>query len=305
MTSTPIHDKATQVDAGTEPLSAAQYVIHRRRPYFDIVAGVVLAVLIAMFVHNLITNDRWNWDVIGSYLFNSLVLHGVLHTIELTILAGCTGTVFGVIIALLRLSKSRVLRGVAFAYVCFIRAVPALVLLLLLYFLAAIIPTVSLGVPFGADFGTTSVNSLLTQLTAAWLGLTMIVGAHTGEIIRGGILSVPSGQTDAARALGLPPTTTFVRVVLPQAIRVSIPGLATELISLFKNTSLVSVIGYTELLTVVEQIYGRTYQTIPMLLVAFIWYLGLTLIAMAAQTLLERRFGRGYRRSSTRKRVPA
>jgi polar amino acid transport system permease protein len=212
---------------------------------------------------------------------------------ELTLITAVTGTLLGILIALLRLSNSRVCRGITFTYIAFIRAVPPLVLLLL-FFTAAIIPTVSAGVPFGPDFATTSVNVFLTQFTAAIVGLTMIVGAHTGEIFRGGILSVARGQKEAARALGLPPVTSFTRVVLPQAVRVAIPGLATELVSLFKNTSLVTIIGYTELLTVVQEIYGTTYQTVPMLLVAFFWYLILTTVAMAGQARLERRFGRGY-----------
>lgn len=81
---------------------------------------------------------------------------------------------------------------------------------------------------------------------------------------------------------------------MPQAIRVSIPGLANELITLFKNTSLVSIIGYSELLTVVQSIYGRTYQTIPMLMVACVWYLVIVIISMQGQRILERRFGRGF-----------
>ena len=216
----------------------------RRRPYGDLIGSAVLIILAAMLVHNLFTNNRWNWHIIGSYLFNPLVLSGLRHTIQLAFMAATTGLLLGFIVALCRLSRSRVLRGVAFTYVGFIRAVPPLVLLLLLFFAGALFPTVSIGIPFGPSFVTASMNSLVTQLIAAWLGLTMFVGAHSGEIIRGSILSVPRGQTEAARAVGLPPTATFVRVIAPQAIRVATPALATELISLFKNTSLVSVIGY-------------------------------------------------------------
>jgi polar amino acid transport system permease protein len=271
----------------------------QRRAYGDWAGLVVLVVLAAMLAHNVLTNKRWQWSVIGHYMLNPLVLAGLGRTIELTLISAVTGTLFGVVIALLRLSNSRVCRALAFTYVAFMRAVPPLVLLLLLFFTAAIIPTVSAGVPFGPDFATTSVNVFLTQFTAAIVGLTMIVGAHTGEVFRGGILSVARGQKEAARALGMPPVTTFTRVVLPQAVRVSIPGLANELVSLFKNTSLVTIIGYTELLTVVQEIYGTTYQTVPMLLVAFFWYLLLTSIAMVGQAALERRFGRGFATAGT------
>jgi polar amino acid transport system permease protein len=141
------------------------------------------------------------------------------------------------------------------------------------------------------------VNNLVSQFTAALIGLTMIQGAHAGEILRGGILSVPRGQVEAAKALGMRPWLTFRRVVLPPTIRVTLPALATELISLFKNTSLASVIGYTELLGAATLIYDRNYQTIPLLLVACVWYILLTSIAMIGQSRLETKFGRGFSRT--------
>jgi polar amino acid transport system permease protein len=169
------------------------------------------------------------------------------------------------------------------------------VLLLLIYFTGALFPNLGLYVPFtGQVIYEFPVNEIITQFVAAWIGLTLLMGSHAGEIFRGGIMSVAAGQVDAAKALGMPPWMTFIQVVLPQAIRVSIPALANELISLFKNTSLVSIIGYTELLTVVQSIYGRTYQTIPLLIVACIWYLAIVIVSMQGQRLLERRFGRGY-----------
>jgi polar amino acid transport system permease protein len=109
---------------------------------------------------------------------------------------------------------------------------------------------------------------------------------------------VAAGQAEAAKALGMGPWLTFSRITLPQTIRVSIPALANELISLFKNTSLVSIIGFTELLTVVQSVYGRTYQTIPLLLVACAWYLVIVVVAMVLQRQLELRFSRGFDRHS-------
>lgn len=259
-------------------------------------AGWALAALVvAMFVHNLITNENWNWPVVGTYLFHPLVLEGVRNTIVLTILSGFTGTLFGLLVATMRLARSRLLNGIATTFIGFMRAVPALVLLLLIYFTGAVFPQVGLGIPFTEIyFVEFPMNDIITQFVAAWLGLTLIMGAHTGEIFRGGVISVPAGQVEAAKALGMGPTLTFVRVVMPQMIRVTIPALANELISLFKNTSLVSVIGYTELLTVVQSIYGRTYQTIPLLIVACIWYLAIVILSMLGQQRLEKRFGRGF-----------
>jgi polar amino acid transport system permease protein len=117
------------------------------------------------------------------------------------------------------------------------------------------------------------------------------------EIVRAGIISVPEGQTEAAVSLGLSRLQTMRLIVLPQAMRVIIPPTGNETISMLKNTSLVSVIAYTELLYSVQQIYDVTYQTIPLLITASIWYLAMTSIAYVGQYFIERRFGRGFSRA--------
>jgi polar amino acid transport system permease protein len=113
------------------------------------------------------------------------------------------------------------------------------------------------------------------------------------EIVRAGILSVDPGQAEAANALGMTSWTTMRRIILPQAMRVIIPPTGNETISMLKTTSLVSVISYTELLYAAQVVYSRTYQTIPLLLVASVWYLALTSVLTIGQYYLERRFGRG------------
>ncbi len=287
------HEAAGGNAGGLGDAQALRVVPRSRR--LEYVGYAVAALLVAIVVYNVVTNPKWHLDVIGEYLFDHQVLTGLSKTLVLTALAGSAGIFFGWVVALMRLSDSRLLAAIATGYVGFIRAIPALVLLLLVYFLGALIPTASIGVPFGGPvFASVNVNTLITQFMAAWLGLTMIAAGHCGEIIRGGVIAVPGGQVDAAKALGMTPARTFQRVVGPQAIRVAIPGLANELISLFKNTSLVSVIGYPELLTSVQYIYGRNYQTIPLLLVACVWYLVLTTIAMIGQHRLEKRFGKGF-----------
>jgi polar amino acid transport system permease protein len=280
--------------AGRYVFDPDQPILPRRRRVEWIVGPFVFLFVLVM-VRNFFTNPNWHWPLVAEYIFNPLVLEGVRRTIVLTLLTGVTGSIFGLIIASMRLSKSWLLRGIAVTFIGFMRAIPALVLLLLIYFTSALFPHIGLYNPItGAAIYQVPVNDIITQFVAAWFGLTLIMGSHAGEIFRGGIMSVPAGQIEAAKALGMPPWMTFKDVVLPQAIRVSIPALANELISLFKNTSLVSVIGYTELLTVIQNIYGRTYQTIPMLIVACIWYLVIVIISMQGQKLLERRYSRGY-----------
>lgn len=262
--------------------------------WVNVVAWIVLVLIAVSAVINVFTNPRWNWDVVFTYLFDPQIFGGLGRTILLTFVSGAVGLVAGLVVGLMNMSKSPALRVIALAYIGFIRAIPALVLILVLYFLSALFPVIGIGLPLMDPLVSVPTNTILSQFGAAMLGLAMIVAGHTAEIIRGGIMSVAKGQTEAARALSIPRGQAFGRIVLPQAIRVTIPAFATELITLFKNTSLVSVIGYAELLTVAQNIYGRTYETLPLLTVACIWYLLLTIIAMIGQSRLEKRFGRGY-----------
>jgi polar amino acid transport system permease protein len=117
------------------------------------------------------------------------------------------------------------------------------------------------------------------------------------EIVRAGFLSVPEGQTEAAQSLGMSRVQILRLVVLPQAMRVIIPPTGNETISMLKNTSLVSVIAYTELLYSVQEIYSANFKTIPLLIVASIWYLAMTSVLYVGQYFIERRYGRGFTRS--------
>lgn len=272
---------------------ARQLPIVKPRNWVNIAGWVLLALFAAGFIIDVFTNPRWNWAIVGEYLFDPQVMAGLGRTIQLTLVAGVLGIALGLVVGLMRMSKSASLRAIATVYIGFVRAIPALVLILILYFAAALFPVMSFGIPFLPPIASVPTNTVFTQFGAAIVGLMMIVAAHSAEIFRTGILSVNRGQMEAARALSISPTTAYRKVVLPQAIRVATPAFATELISLFKNTSLVSVIGYAELLTVVQTIYGRTYETVPLLTVAFAWYLVLTILSMWGQSKLEKKFSRG------------
>ncbi|GLY71555.1 amino acid ABC transporter permease [Amycolatopsis taiwanensis] len=259
------------------------------------ISGAIVALIAAALGEFLVTGRNWQWDVVAEYLFHPDILAGLRNTVILTVTCAVTGLFMGAIVAYLRMSANPVFRAVGAAYIWFIRAIPALVLLLFIFFLAALLPRISIGLPFLPPFATVPTNSLISKSTAAILGLTLIQGAYIGEIYRGGLLSVPHGQLEAARSMGMTNWQAMRRVVVPQCIRVVIPPLGNEMITLFKNTSLVFVIGYTELLTTVQLIYGESYQTIPLLVVACVWYLALTSLAMLGQRQLEKRFGKGFR----------
>src|SRR6478752_1907114 len=141
--------------------------------------------------------------------------------------------------------------------------------------IASMLIGVVLGVviPFGPEFTDARTFDLVAGFSAALLGLGLNEGAYMAEIVRGGLISVDEGQWEASSALGMTRMQTLRRIVLPQAMRVIVPPTGNETISMLKTTSLVSVIAYAELLYSAQIIYGRTFQTIPLLLVASIWYL--------------------------------
>jgi len=232
--------------------------------------------------------------VVGDFFFSNQVLHGLVLTIELTVISMVVGIVLGTILAVMRLSPNPMVTGGSWFYIWLFRGTPLLVQLLFWNFISAVYPKLTLGIPFGPDIVHASANSLITPFVAAILGLGLNEAAYMAEIVRAGILSVEEGQTDAAQALGMTRIKAMRRVVLPQAMRVIIPPTGNETISMLKNTALVSVIASTDLLYSVQLIYSQNFKQIPLLIVASIWYLILTTILSIGQYYLERHFGRGF-----------
>ena len=286
--------QTTQTAGSTAPPEEIK-AVPVRHPGRWLAAAVVL-VLVAMFVHTLLTNPRFAWDVIGNYFFSSRVLDGLAITVFLTVVAMVIGIVLGVILAVMRLSANPLLSGPSWVYIWFFRGTPILVQLLFWFNLAFLYPRISLGVPFGPSFLHADANSLVTPLAAAILGLGLNEGAYMAEIVRAGILSVDHGQIDAAQALGMSRTLTMRRIILPQAMRVIIPPTGNETISMLKTSALASVITVTELLYSVQLIYAVNFKTIPLLIVASIWYLILTSVLTAGQYYIERHYARGAAR---------
>jgi polar amino acid transport system permease protein len=261
-------------------------------------AGVVAAVLLAMLVHTVLTNPRFQWNVVGQFFTSASIMRGLELTLWLTAAVMICGYLLGTVLAAMRLSHNLVLRSVSFGYVWLIRSIPPLVLLLFWYELASLYPQLSLGVPFGPSFVTVRTAHLFTGIVAAFVALTLDVAAFSAEIIRGGLLSVPAGQSEAAQALGLGRWRIFRRVVLPQAMPAIVPASGNMLISMLKATSIVSVIAVQDLLYSVQLIYNQNFQVIPLLLVATLWYVVLTTILSIGQYYVERYYARGTRRFS-------
>ena len=263
-----------------------------------------MALLAAMLIHSVTTNPNFQWDVVSTYLFSHIMINGLWWTMGLTAGSMVIGIILGTILAVMRRSTNVLLSKSASLYIWFFRGTPLLVQLIFWYNLATLYPNLSLGIPFSSiKLSSMSTNAAISPLTAALLGLGLNQAAYTAEIVRAGILSVPNGQLDSASSLGMTRGMTMRRVILPQAMRIIIPPLGNETIGMLKTTSLVSVLAMPELLYSAQLIYARTYQTIPMLIVACIWYLVLTTILTMIQIPLERRFSRGAGRPAATRRI--
>lgn len=263
-----------------------------------VIGSVLLGLITVWIIYCLVSNERFEWPVVGEYLFNPSVLMGLVMSLVLTATAMAIGTVLGIVLAAGQLSDFWPFRTASLAFVGFFRGVPPLVQLIFWYNLAYLIPNISIGIPFGPDFMSWSTNSLITPLTAAIIGLSLHQSAYMAEIIRAGLLSIDQGQHDAAAAMGFSRWHTFSRIVLPQAMRVIIPPAGSQIIALLKGTSLVSVIAMGDLLNAVQVIYNRTYEVVPMLIVAVIWYLVIVTLLTLVQRRVEAYFGRGMKHSA-------
>jgi polar amino acid transport system permease protein len=284
---------APQDGASTSVRIRAIPVRHRGRW----AATAVLVVVALALIRSAATNPRFGWPTVGDYLFSGRVLDGLVVTLELTIIAMVVGITLGIVLAVMRMSPNPLISSVSWLYIWFFRGTPVLVQILFWNYIAALYPSLDLGIPFGPSFVHLDANALIKPFTAAILALGLNEGAYMSEIVRAGILSVDEGQTDAAKALGMTRLQTMRRIVLPQAMRVIIPPTGNETIAMLKTSSLVSVIATTELLYSVQLIYAANYRTIPLLIVASVWYLVFTTLLSIGQYYLERRFGRsGVRR---------
>nr|WP_255497578.1 amino acid ABC transporter permease [Pseudonocardia sp. SID8383] len=231
-------------------------------------------------------------------MFAPAVLRGLVTTLLLAVAAMVIGSLLGGLLAAAQLSDLGPVRWAATVYVGVFRGIPPLVQLIFWFNLAYLVPRISIGLPFGPTLVSWDANDVITPLTAAVIGLSLVQSAYMAEIVRAGILGVDHGQREAAAAMGFTPAQTFFRIVLPQAMRVIIPPSGSQFITVVKGTALVSVIAMNDLLNAVQIIYNQTYEIVPNLLVACIWYLAVVTLLTVAQRRLERRFARGHVRTA-------
>ena len=278
-----VHVPGGAVSPGHEPIKAIPV-----RHWGQWVSAAIVITIVGALAYSVGTNPNLQWSIVWQYLFDNTILRGMLVTIELTVLSMAIGIALGIVLAVMRLSTNPVLTTVSGAYLWFFRGTPVLVQIVLWFNLALIFPRIGFG-SFSAD-----TNSLITPFGAALLALALNEAAYMAEIVRGGIQSVDAGQPEAAHALGMPQSLTMRRIVLPQAMRVIVPPTGNEVITMLKTTSLVAVIGASELFTAAQTIGARNFTTFQMLIVASIWYLVMTTVLTYIQAHVERRFARGH-----------
>lgn len=216
-----------------------------------------------------------DWGIIVHYF--PFLLQGAVLTLQISILSLLLGIACGLIAALCKLSNNRLLRWPAAFYIWLIRSTPLLVQLFIIYF----------GMPqLGIDLG---------PFLSGIIGLGLNVGAYNAETIRGGIVSIPLGQTEAARSLAMSSSLAMRRIILPQALRIIIPPMGNNFIILIKDTSLVSTITLVELTLTAQRFIGSTYKPFEMYLMAAALYAVMTTTASVLLAQLEKRANRGQR----------
>ncbi|WP_255470838.1 amino acid ABC transporter permease [Pseudarthrobacter sp. B4EP4b] len=244
------------------------------------------------------TNPNFKWGVVAKYFTHESILRGLMLTLFLTVASMVLGTLLGLVMAIMRASSIKPIAATAGVYITLFRGTPVLVQLIFWFNIAALYPNLTIGIPFTDISTAIDVNALMAPITAALIGLTLNEAAYMAEIIRGGFSAVGKGQLEAADSLGMSGAMKMRKVIIPQAMPAIIPATGNQVIGMFKETSLVSVLGVAELLQSAQLIYARTYETIPLLIVASLWYLVMTLVLSYPQSQLEKKY------SHTSARVP-
>jgi polar amino acid transport system permease protein len=279
---------------------------------------MLLAVLVVagMIVSSFVTNDVWDWSFAWKVMQQKPVIDGLWKgTLFGTLGAMLIGIVLGVVLAVMRLSPNPVLRGAAWVYVWFFRAIPRYVLLVFCGSIGSLYSVIRIGPPFAGQiaglFGSHQnltihsfdANALSRTIWIGIIGLGLSEAAYMAEIARAGIASIDKGQIEAAEALGMSRGQTMRRIVLPQAMRVIVPPTGNETIAMLKDTSLLVAIPITtELFFQTGAIGARTFNLVPTYVAATAYYLILGSILMVGQYFLERKYGKGFGEKPARAR---
>ena len=214
--------------------------------------------------------------------YGDLLLRAMGQTLLLALCGLLFGTLLGMIFGILSVVKNKVCNVIAMIFVDVVRGVPMIVLAFFVFF----------GVPYCLN-NMMGLSATLTALQAGTICLALNCGAYMAEIIRAGIQSVDKGQMEAARSLGLPYWRAMQRVVLPQAIRTMVPSIINQFIITLKDTSILSVIGFPELVNTAKNVVANTFKSFQVWGIVAVMYLVIILILSKAAKCLERSWSRG------------
>ncbi len=214
--------------------------------------------------------------------YGDLLLRAMGQTLLLALCGLLFGTLLGMIFGILSVVKNKVCNVIAMIFVDVVRGVPMIVLAFFVFF----------GVPYCLNT-MMGFSVTLTALQAGTICLALNCGAYMAEIIRAGIQSVDKGQMEAARSLGLPYWRAMQRVVLPQAIRTMVPSIINQFIITLKDTSILSVIGFPELVNTAKNVVANTFKSFQVWAIVGVMYLIIILILSKAAKRLERSWSRG------------
>ncbi len=267
------------------------------------IASGVAVFLLANLAWLMATNKGFEWHVVAQWFTAPNIIRGLGVTLGLTVVAIVLGTALGLVLAIGRLSDHRLPRYLSGLFIWVFRGTPLMVQLIFWYNLSTLFPKLSIALPYGPVLASWNTNDLITPLTAAIAGLALNEAAYMAEIIRAGLISVDSHQSETAQAFGMTRGRTLRRIVIPQAMRAIVPPTGNQLISMIKATSLVSVIAMGDLLYSVQAVYNRTFEVIPLLMVAVLWYLLITSVLSIVQLGIEKYYARGEGKAAANSRI--
>jgi polar amino acid transport system permease protein len=277
-----------------EPAQAAAIKAIRLRHPGRIAFATILVLCFVAFILDAAARPAFDWPSVGKYVFDQRISTAAFVTLQLTVYSMVIAIVLGVILAVMRLSPNPVVKSLAWFYLWVFRGTPVYVQLVFWGLISIIYQNISVGIPFTEPWMVLSTDAVLSTFALAVIGLALNEAAYMAEIVRAGLLSVDAGQEEAATALGMSWSQTMRRIIIPQSMRVVIPPTGNEVISMLKTTSLVTAVPFSfDLYTRSRDISAETFNVIPMLIVASLWYLFFTSILMVGQYFLEKRFARG------------
>ena len=259
------------------------------------ISGGMATLLLLSFIWAVYSAKSIQHELVTKFLFDPRILIGMAVTVVVTVICMSIATILATLLAVMKLSDNPLQRLLATGFIEFFRGTPLLLQIVFWGYLGIIFPQLILGVPYTEIvFLSGKTSDLIPAIVAGIIALSLNEAAYSAEIVRAGILAVDSGQVEAAKSLGMSSPYTMRRIVLPQAMRVIIPPMGNEFISMLKNTSLLQVIAVAELYTAASTISAANLAQIELLVVSGFWYLIMTTVLGIPQRALERKYGKGF-----------